>query len=101
MSEKITVKLEIIKINCFQVGPCEYQNATKEAWCKGFNRVPSLDEKVFRDTLYEVGPIAVSVNATHPSFKFYKDGELGVTPMIRCEQVYVYIHVKGTLSKKR
>uniref|UniRef100_A0AAZ3SH68 Peptidase C1A papain C-terminal domain-containing protein n=1 Tax=Oncorhynchus tshawytscha TaxID=74940 RepID=A0AAZ3SH68_ONCTS len=59
-----------------EVGPCEYQNATKEAWCKGFNRVPSLDEKVFRDTLYEVGPIAVSVNATHPSFKFYKDGEL-------------------------
>ncbi|XP_038822348.1 procathepsin L-like [Salvelinus namaycush] len=59
-----------------EVGPCEYQNATKEAWCKGFNRVPSLDEKVFRDTLYEVGPIAVSVNATHPSFKFYKDGVL-------------------------
>uniref|UniRef100_A0A8C7IBG7 Peptidase C1A papain C-terminal domain-containing protein n=1 Tax=Oncorhynchus kisutch TaxID=8019 RepID=A0A8C7IBG7_ONCKI len=58
-----------------EVGPCEYQNATKEAWCKGFNRVPSLDEKVFRDTLYEVGPIAVSVNATHPSFKFYKDGD--------------------------
>uniref|UniRef100_A0A8C7SG61 Cathepsin L1-like n=1 Tax=Oncorhynchus mykiss TaxID=8022 RepID=A0A8C7SG61_ONCMY len=45
-----------------EVGPCEYQNATKEAWCK--------------DTLYEVGPIAVSVNATHPSFKFYKDGVL-------------------------
>nr|XP_046168864.1 procathepsin L-like [Oncorhynchus gorbuscha] len=59
-----------------EVGPCEYQNATKEAWCKGFNRVPSLDEKVFRDTLYEVGPIAVSVNGTHPSFKFYKDGVL-------------------------
>ncbi|KAK6300247.1 hypothetical protein J4Q44_G00283450 [Coregonus suidteri] len=59
-----------------QVGPCKYQNATKEAWCKGFNRVPSLDEKVFRDTLYEVGPIAVSVNARHPSFKLYKDGVL-------------------------
>ncbi|CAB1344779.1 unnamed protein product, partial [Coregonus sp. 'balchen'] len=26
------------------------------------------------DTLYEVGPIAVSVNARHPSFKLYKDG---------------------------
>ncbi|XP_045070199.1 procathepsin L-like isoform X3 [Coregonus clupeaformis] len=59
-----------------EVGPCKYQNATKEAWCKGFNRVPSLDEKAFRDTLYEVGPIAVSVNARHPSFKLYKDGVL-------------------------
>uniref|UniRef100_A0A4W5QYZ4 Cathepsin La n=1 Tax=Hucho hucho TaxID=62062 RepID=A0A4W5QYZ4_9TELE len=59
-----------------EVGPCEYQNETKDAWCEGFNRVPALDEKAFRDTLYEVGPIAVSVNATHPSFKFYKDGVL-------------------------
>ncbi|CAB1344778.1 unnamed protein product, partial [Coregonus sp. 'balchen'] len=55
---------------------CFSYNATKEAWCKGINRVPSLDEKVFRDTLYEVGPIAVSVNARHPSFKLYKDGVL-------------------------
>ena len=42
---------------------------------QGYGFVPEGDEKALMEAVYSRGPMAVSLDAGHPSFRFYSHGE--------------------------
>ena len=42
--------------------------------CQGFTMCPEGDEKCLTHTLKHVGPVSVAIDASNPSFQFYKSG---------------------------
>ncbi|XP_028280700.1 cathepsin K [Parambassis ranga] len=54
--------------------PCRYNSSGMAAQCKGYKEVPKGDEHALAVALYKVGPVSVGIDATQPSFQFYKQG---------------------------
>ena len=55
-------------------GYCNYSRRNKGASCKGYSRVTSEDEDALKQTLGTVGPVAIAIDASQQSFKFYNGG---------------------------
>ena len=56
---------------------CDHRNPNEwrsvEPW-QGFTMCPEGDEKCLTHTLKHVGPVSVAIDASNPSFQFYKSG---------------------------
>ncbi|XP_004591922.3 procathepsin L-like [Ochotona princeps] len=53
--------------------PCRYNPRNSVANVTGFVRIPAREEALMK-AVATVGPIAVALDASHPSFQFYKEG---------------------------
>jgi len=54
--------------------PCRYTKSHRAADDKGFTMCPEGDEKCLTHTLKHIGPVSVAIDASNPSFQFYKSG---------------------------
>ncbi|XP_062063091.1 procathepsin L-like isoform X1 [Lepus europaeus] len=54
-------------------GPCRYNPQESVANDTGFVQIPKQEEALM-EAVATVGPIAVAIDASHPSFVFYKEG---------------------------
>lgn len=43
---------------------------------QGYAIVPDANEEALKEAVYSRGPVAVSIDAAHPSFRFYSHGKL-------------------------
>ncbi|NXO14535.1 CATS protein, partial [Oriolus oriolus] len=57
-----------------QNGTCHYNASARAASCSGFLQLPEGDEGALRDAVATVGPVAVAIDATRPSFFLYHSG---------------------------
>jgi len=59
-------------------GPCEFVARKVVATCTGYVAVKSSDENgdelALKEAVADIGPISVSIDASHLSFQFYKSG---------------------------
>ncbi|XP_069505841.1 cathepsin K-like [Ambystoma mexicanum] len=53
---------------------CLYNPTGKAAGCAGFKEIPQGNEKALKKAVAKVGPVAVSIDASLPSFQFYSKG---------------------------
>ncbi|KAG9471120.1 hypothetical protein GDO78_015740 [Eleutherodactylus coqui] len=53
---------------------CLYNPSGRAADCKGFKEIPTGDEKALKRAVAQVGPVAVSIDASLASFHFYSKG---------------------------
>lgn len=58
-----------------QNGTCHYNASARAASCSRFLELPPGDEDALRDAVATVGPVAVAIDATRPSFFLYRSGE--------------------------
>lgn len=58
-----------------QNGTCHYNASARAASCSRFLELPEGDEAALRDAVATVGPVAVAIDATRPSFFLYHSGE--------------------------
>jgi len=54
--------------------PCRYTKSHRAADDKGFRQVPEGDEHGLKHALAREGPVSVAIDASNPSFQFYKEG---------------------------
>ena len=64
---KLSRKVSIKSGNCFDPVLCALQ---------GYSFVPAYDDEALKEALYSRGPLATSIDASQPSFRFYSHGEL-------------------------
>uniref|UniRef100_A0A8U7NG25 Cathepsin S n=1 Tax=Corvus moneduloides TaxID=1196302 RepID=A0A8U7NG25_CORMO len=57
-----------------QNGTCRYNASARAASCSRFVELPQGDEAALRDAVATVGPVAVAIDATRPSFFLYHSG---------------------------
>ncbi|NWV16875.1 CATS protein, partial [Origma solitaria] len=57
-----------------QNGTCRYNASARAASCSSFLELPEGDEAALRDAVATVGPVAVAIDATRPSFFLYSSG---------------------------
>ncbi|KAA0703377.1 Cathepsin K [Triplophysa tibetana] len=57
-----------------KVQKCAYKVSRKAANCEGYLRIPSGDERLLAAAVATVGPVSVSIDANHATFKHYKSG---------------------------
>ncbi|NXF28092.1 CATS protein, partial [Rhodinocichla rosea] len=57
-----------------QNGTCHYNASARAASCSRFVELPEGDEAALRDAVATVGPVAVAIDATRPSFFLYRSG---------------------------
>ncbi|XP_041323322.1 cathepsin S-like [Pyrgilauda ruficollis] len=57
-----------------QNGTCHYNASARAASCSRFLELPEGDEAALRDAVATVGPVAVAIDATRPSFFLYRSG---------------------------
>ncbi|NXE44166.1 CATS protein, partial [Ptilorrhoa leucosticta] len=57
-----------------QNGTCRYNASARAASCSRFVELPEGDEAALRDAVATVGPVAVAIDATRPSFFLYHSG---------------------------
>ncbi|XP_012559697.2 procathepsin L [Hydra vulgaris] len=57
-----------------ELGYCYYDEKYKEASDSGFVEIPYGDEDALKEAVATVGPIAVNIDASKPSFQSYKSG---------------------------
>ncbi|XP_034466253.1 cathepsin S, ortholog2, tandem duplicate 1 isoform X1 [Hippoglossus hippoglossus] len=57
-----------------KAGPCRYNPAYRAANCSSYSFVPEDDEGALKQALATVGPISVAIDATRPTFAFFKSG---------------------------
>ena len=57
-----------------QDGYCRRNSTKRAAAFSGWARVPSLNETAVKEALYSRGPLAVSMDASHQSLRFYSSG---------------------------
>ncbi|KAF2978597.1 hypothetical protein EK904_013637, partial [Melospiza melodia maxima] len=53
-------------------GTCHYNASARAASCSRFVELPEGDEAALRDAVATVGPVAVAIDATRPSFFLYR-----------------------------
>uniref|UniRef100_A0A803VSF8 Cathepsin S n=1 Tax=Ficedula albicollis TaxID=59894 RepID=A0A803VSF8_FICAL len=58
-----------------QNGTCRYNASARAASCSRFLELPEGDEAALREAVATVGPVAVAIDATRPSFFLYRSGE--------------------------
>ncbi|KAI1229993.1 Cathepsin S, partial [Lamprotornis superbus] len=58
-----------------QNGTCRYNASARAASCSRFLELPEGDEAALREAVATVGPVAVAIDATRPSFFLYHSGE--------------------------
>ena len=68
------VTLSIISYETLQHGKCVDKTVMKAATCTDFMILPHGNEDILRAAVAQVGPIAVGVDASQPTFHFYKRG---------------------------
>lgn len=54
---------------------CHYSPSGMAAQCSSYEEIPVGDEQALGTALYNVGPIAVGIDATLSSFLFYSKGQ--------------------------
>ncbi|XP_063296195.1 cathepsin S-like [Pelobates fuscus] len=54
--------------------PCHYDTAGKASTCIKYTEIEPATEDTLKQALATVGPISVAIDATRPSFYFYKSG---------------------------
>ncbi|NWI39444.1 CATS protein, partial [Picathartes gymnocephalus] len=57
-----------------QNGTCHYNASARAASCSRFQELPPGDEAALREAVATVGPVAVAIDATRPSFFLYRSG---------------------------
>ncbi|NWU88087.1 CATS protein, partial [Onychorhynchus coronatus] len=57
-----------------QNGTCRYNASASAASCSRYVELPPGDEAALRDAVATVGPVAVAIDATRPSFFLYRAG---------------------------
>ncbi|NXD46813.1 CATS protein, partial [Copsychus sechellarum] len=57
-----------------QNGTCRYNASSRAASCSRFLELPEGDEAALREAVATVGPVAVAIDATRPSFFLYHSG---------------------------
>ncbi|OPJ85685.1 cathepsin S [Patagioenas fasciata monilis] len=57
-----------------QNGTCRYNASNRAATCSRYVELPYGDEAALRDAVATVGPVAVAIDATQPTFFLYKSG---------------------------
>ncbi|XP_053133171.1 cathepsin S-like [Hemicordylus capensis] len=57
-----------------QQGPCRYNPAGRAATCSRYVEIPSGDEASLKDAVASVGPVAVAIDASQPTFFLFKQG---------------------------
>lgn len=57
-----------------RIGECRYNPATKAATIQSYVSIPPNDENALTAAIASVGPVTVSFDANHPSFKNYVGG---------------------------
>ncbi|GFU50482.1 cathepsin L [Nephila pilipes] len=55
-------------------GTCHYKKSSSGATCKGFEDIPSGDEKALQQAVATKGPISVAIDASQFSFQLYSGG---------------------------
>lgn len=68
-----------------QNGYCHYASRESNVKVKSYVKIPEGDEKALAEAVATIGPISVSIDASHPSLLFYSSGvyyepECGNTP---------------------
>ncbi|NXM62787.1 CATS protein, partial [Illadopsis cleaveri] len=58
----------------YTAGTCHYNASARAATCSRFVELPPGDEATLRDAVATVGPVAVAIDATRPSFFLYRSG---------------------------
>ncbi|XP_054476938.1 cathepsin S, ortholog2, tandem duplicate 1 [Anoplopoma fimbria] len=53
---------------------CHYNAAYRAANCSGYAFLPEGDEGSLKDALATIGPISVAIDATRPTFAFFRSG---------------------------
>ena len=53
---------------------CKYNQTKARVRLPGYSVIPGNDEECLRDTIARKGPVAVAMDASHPSFMFYGGG---------------------------
>ena len=53
---------------------CLFSNSTIGATITGFKDIPSGSEKALQEAVATVGPVSVAIDASKPTFHFYKSG---------------------------
>jgi len=53
---------------------CRYTKSHRAADDTGFKMIPQGNEHALKHALAKVGPVSVAIDASNPSFQFYKDG---------------------------
>ncbi|XP_078094458.1 digestive cysteine proteinase 2 [Mustelus asterias] len=57
-----------------QDGFCHYNQSTLRAKLKSYTTVPSGDSDALKMAIFKNGPVAVGIDASHKSFRFYSSG---------------------------
>nr|XP_033781314.1 cathepsin K-like [Geotrypetes seraphini] len=57
-----------------QIESCLYNPTGKAATCMGFKEIPPGNEKALKRAVARVGPVAIGIDASLPSFHFYSKG---------------------------
>ncbi|XP_030043739.1 cathepsin K [Microcaecilia unicolor] len=57
-----------------EIESCLYNPTGKAATCRGFKEVPRGNEKALKRAVARVGPVAIGIDASLPSFHFYSKG---------------------------
>lgn len=55
-------------------GVCHYDQSDVAGTCNGFVHLPPGDEDALQQAVAQMGPVAVAVDASHPSFQHYAGG---------------------------
>lgn len=55
-------------------GPCRYQAKYKGATASSFQKIPNGNELLLQEANAKVGPIAVEIDASRPTFRHYRSG---------------------------
>ncbi|XP_028911912.1 cathepsin S [Ornithorhynchus anatinus] len=55
-------------------GQCQYNPASRAATCSKYTELPYGSEDVLKETVANVGPVSVAIDASRPTFFLYKSG---------------------------
>uniref|UniRef100_A0A8C4FD38 Cathepsin S, ortholog 2, tandem duplicate 2 n=1 Tax=Dicentrarchus labrax TaxID=13489 RepID=A0A8C4FD38_DICLA len=55
-------------------GECRYNSKFRAANCSQYSFLPEGDEGALKEALANIGPISVAIDATRPTFTFYRSG---------------------------
>lgn len=71
-------------VSSLQTQACQYNPAYRAANCSRYYFLPQGDEGALKNALATVGPISVAIDATRPTFAFYRSGKLTAAVIISC-----------------